>query len=171
MDPFEALIAENDRYVRAGEHQELGVRPSRQIAVVTCMDARIDTFAAYGLELGDCHVIRNAGGRVTEDVLRSLTLSTHALGVRAVLVATHTDCGVRDPDGTLGERLESMLGHPPIPREWGTFTDPAEAVRSDCELLRSWPDRPEGLTVGGYVFDVTDGRLNEVVAPFEVPAP
>ncbi len=171
MDPFEQLIAENNRYVREGEHVELGVRPSRHIAVVTCMDARIDTFAAYGLQLGECHVIRNAGGRVTDDVLRSLTLSTHVLGVRAVLVATHTDCGVRDPEGTIVERLESVLGHPAIPRDWGTFSDPAEAVRADCDLLRSWPDRPEGLTVGGFVFDVTDGRLDQVVAPFEAPAP
>jgi carbonic anhydrase len=171
MDPFDQLIAENDRYVRQGEHEELGVRPSRSIAVVTCMDARIDTFAAYGLQLGECHVIRNAGGRVTDDVLRSLTLSTHALGVRAVLVATHTDCGVRDPEGTIVERLESMLEHPAIPREWGTFADPAAAVRADCELLRTWPDRPEGLIIGGFVFDVSDGRLDQVVAPFEAPAP
>ncbi|MCC5947234.1 MAG: carbonic anhydrase [Nitriliruptoraceae bacterium] len=171
MDPFEQLIAENDRYVREGRHRELGVRPSRQIAVVTCMDARIDSFAAYGLQLGECHVIRNAGGRVTDDVLRSLTLSTHALGVRAILVATHTNCGVRDPDGSMTQRLEQLLGHPALPRDWGTFADPADAVRADCEVLRSWPDRPEGLVVGGYVFDVTDGRLDQVVAPFEAPAP
>lgn len=171
MDPFEQIVADNDTYVRTGGHRQLDVHPTRQVAVVTCMDARIDTFSAFGLRLGECHVIRTAGGRVTDDVLRSLTLSTHTLGVRAVIVVSHTQCGVRDPDGTLVERLEAMLGHPVIERDWGTFADPVDAVREDCERLRTWPDRPDGLAVAGYVLDISDGRLDQIVAPFEVPAP
>jgi carbonic anhydrase len=171
VEPFESLRAANARYVAEGRHRSLPVRPSRQLAIVTCMDSRIDAFAAMGLELGEAHVIRVAGARVTDDVLRSLTLSNHALGTRTVVVIGHTDCGLKDPDGTLVARLEGLLGHAPLQREWGAFASPQEAVAADCALLRDWPDRPTGLRVGGYVLDVADGSLEEVVAPFEAPPP
>ena len=127
--------------------------------------ARIDLFPALGLQVGDAHVIRNAGGRVTEDVLRSLALSTHLLATRAVAVVTHTSCGLQDPDGDLTQRLAAAMGHARAPRTWATFADPAAAVAQDCELLRRWEERPEGLVVAGYVLDVADGRLREVVPP------
>jgi carbonic anhydrase len=171
MEPFERMLEANQRYVAEGSHRSLPVRPSRGLAIVTCMDSRIDAFTSLGLELGDAHVLRTAGARVTGDVLRSLALSTHALGTRRVAVIGHTNCGLHDPDGTLVDRLSMMLGRTPFQPEWGAFTDPRNAVREDCARLRQWPDRPAELGVAGYVLDVEDGLLHEVVAPAMVPAP
>jgi carbonic anhydrase len=169
VEVFTELTAANRDYVERGHHRPLPVRPARQLAVVTCMDCRIPVFPIVGLDLGDAHVIRTAGARVTDDVLRSLALSTHALGTRAVALIAHTDCGLQDPDGSLEARLVDLMGHPPESRAWHTFADPEEAVRQDCERLRSWSDRPDGFAIAGYVLDVADGRLREVVPPATAP--
>jgi carbonic anhydrase len=169
MEIFQELTAANRDYVEGGAHVPRPVRPARQLAIVTCMDSRIPVFPIVGLEIGDAHVLRTAGARVTSDVLRSLTLSTHVLGTRSVAVIGHTDCGLRDPDGTLADRLSGILGHPPETLEWHTFADPEAAVAQDCERLLAWSDRPEGFSVAGYVLDVEDGRLREVVAPAAAP--
>jgi carbonic anhydrase len=165
MHVYEELEAGNRGYVEDGRHRSLDLRPAKQLTVLTCMDARIDVYAALGLDLGDVHVIRVAGGRVTEESLRSLTLSTHLLGTRRVAVIHHTDCGLCDADGTLVQRLEAAMGHRPLDHDWRTFADPEAAVREDCEQLLGWPDRPPGLIVAGYVLDITDGTLRGVVAP------
>jgi carbonic anhydrase len=168
---FALLVAANAAYVDSGRHRALPVEPARRLVVVTCMDSRIDAFAALGLGLGDAHVIRTAGARVTGDVLRSLTLSTHVLGTRAVMVLGHTRCGLLDPDGALEERLRGLMGREPFGTDWGTFRDPADAIRSDCARLLQWPDRPEGLMLGGYVLDVDDGRVREIVGPTTASPP
>jgi carbonic anhydrase len=165
VNVFDQLTAANRDYVERGAHHPLPVRPARQLAIVTCMDARIPVFPVVGLDLGDAHIVRTAGARVTDDVLRSLALSTHVLGTRSVALIAHTDCGLRDPDGSLEQQLFDLMGHPPEAREWHTFRDPDDAVRTDCEQLLTWPDRPQGFTVAGYVLDVEDGQLREVVAP------
>jgi carbonic anhydrase len=162
---FDELRSANRDYVASGVHREEPVRPSRQLAVVTCMDARIPVFGVLGLDLGDAHVLRTAGARVTEDVLRSLTLSTHVLGTRAVALIGHTDCGLLDPDGRIEQTLTDLMGHPPIGRDWGTFTRPEDAIERDTRTLLTWSDRPEGFAVAGYLLDVRDGSLDEVVAP------
>jgi carbonic anhydrase len=171
VERFARLVDANRAYVASGDHRDLPVQPARQLVVVTCMDSRIDVFANLGLPLGDAHIVRTAGARVTDDVLRSLTLSTHLLGTRAVAVIAHTDCGLRYPQGDLVDRLTDLMGHPPEVRDWHTFTDPAAAVAADCERLLAWADRPAGLTVAGYVLDVTDGRLREVTPPAAAPDP
>lgn len=171
MEPFARLVEANRAYVESGSHRPLPVQPSRQQVVLTCMDSRIDTFAALGLDLGETHIIRSAGSRVTDDVLRSLTLSTHLLGTRTIVVIGHTDCGLHDPDRDLVERLTDRIGHPPSARDWCSFVDPRDAVATDCERLRTWPDRPTPFAVAGYVLDVTDGRLHEVSAPTYAPDP
>ena len=171
MQVFDELLAGNRDYLEAGAHTSLPVRPRRHLAVVTCMDARIDVFAALGLDLGDAHVLRTAGGRLTEDVLRSLTLACHVLDVRAVAIVAHTDCGLKDPSGELVKRLTDVIGHPPWPRDWHAFADESDAVREDAARLLAWPDRPEGLLVAGYVLDVHDGRLHEVVPPAAAAPP
>ena len=171
MPFFEQLEQANVAYVASGAHEELPVRPSRQLAVVTCMDARIDVFAVLGLSLGDVHVIRTAGGRVTDDVLRSLALSCHLLGARRVAVITHTDCGLHDPEGRLEEKMGAAMGHPPESREWCGFTSPEQAVQDDCARLDAWPDRPEAFEVAGYVLDIIDGRLRIVVPEHTVAPP
>ena len=165
MERFHQLVTANREYVESGSHKSLPVQPARQLVIVTCMDSRIDVFAALGLPLGDAHIVRTAGGRVTEDVVRSLTLSTHLLGTRSVAVIAHTNCGLYDPEDSLTERLTDAMGHPPLPRHWAAFTSAEEAVQADCAALLEWSDRPEGLIVGGYVLDVADGQLHEVFAP------
>ena len=165
METLARLTEANRTYVERGRHRDIGVRPTRQLAVVTCMDARIDVFDALGLELGDAHVIRNAGARVTDDVLRSLALSMHLLGTRSVAVIAHTDCGLRDPDDDLVDRVTSAMGRRPAAYDWRSFAEPDTAVADDCEHLLAWSDQPVGLVVAGYVLDVSDGHLREVTPP------
>lgn len=171
MPVFPQLEAANATYVDSGGHREASARPTRRLAVVTCMDSRIDVFAVLGLELGDVHVIRTAGARVTDDVLRSLALSTHALGTNQVAVIAHTACGLHDHDGRFADRLSEAMGAAAEARPWFAFADPVEAVRDDCELLRTWEHRPADLTIAGYVLDVADGRLHPAVPPTQAPPP
>jgi len=132
-------------------------RPSGRLAVVTCMDARIDVFAVLGLQLGQTHVIRNAGGRVTEDVLRSLALSSHVLGVNTVVVMQHTRCGlVGVTDEELRARTGANLGFLPI-------DDHTAALREDIELLTVTPFLEPITTIAGFVYDLDRGEVDDVV--------
>ena len=132
-------------------------RPSRHLAIVTCMDARIDVFAALGLHLGEAHVLRNAGGRVTEDVLRSLALSVHVLGVDTVVVMQHTQCGLAGrTDAELQALTGADLGFSPI-------IDHASALNEDVELVTSTPYLEPLRVVAGMVYDVESGELSDVV--------
>jgi len=132
-------------------------KPSRQLAIVTCMDARIDVFAVLGLHLGEAHVIRNAGGRVTEDVLRSLALSSHVLGVRSVVVMQHTKCGLAGvTDDELRAITGAELGFLPI-------DDHAAALREDIAVLAGKPYLSPVEEIAGFVYDVTTGEIADVV--------
>jgi carbonic anhydrase len=156
MAEIARLLAANDRYA-AARAQLADPRPSRRLAVVTCMDARIDVFASLGLHLGEAHVIRNAGGRVTDDVLRSLALSSHVLGVDTVVVVQHTQCGLA---GVTDDELRALtgadLGFLPI-------GDHAAALREDVEVLSTTEYLQPISTVAGFVFDVETGKLDDVV--------
>jgi len=156
------LLAANRAYAPA-RPDVADARPSRRLAVVTCMDARIDVFAALGLHLGEAHVIRNAGGRVTDDVLRSLALSTHVLGVETVVVMQHTKCGLA---GVTDEELQALTG-----AELGFFPidDHAAAVREDVELLRTTPYLRPLKVVAGFVYDVETGEIADVVRSESAP--
>jgi len=167
VETYDEILAANQAYVASGQHRQLDVLPARQLAVITCMDARIAAFPVLGLELGDAHVIRTAGARVTDDVLRSLALSTHVLGTRKALVIGHTRCGLYDPDGTIDATLTELMGRPPFNQSWGTFTDPEATVRKDCQRLLVWPDRPDGFIVAGYLLNVDTGELQPIVPPTE----
>src|SRR5438874_11952947 len=128
MTEIATLLAANTAYA-AARANVTDPRPGRHLAVVTCMDARIDVFAALGLHLGEAHVIRNAGGRVTDDVLRSLTVSTHLLGVDTVVLMQHPKCGLAGvTDDELRELTGAELGFLPI-------DDHAAALREDIDLL------------------------------------
>ena len=132
-------------------------RPSRRLAVVTCMDARIDVFAVLGLHLGEAHVIRNAGGRVTDDVLRSLALSSGVLGVDMVVVMQHTGCGLAGvSDAELRALTGADLGFFPI-------DDHSEALREDVELLARAPYLSRLALIAGLVYDVQSGELDDVI--------
>ncbi|MTV27667.1 carbonic anhydrase [Nitriliruptoraceae bacterium ZYF776] len=126
------------------------------------MDARIDAHADIGLPVGQSHVIRVAGARIGEDVLRSLHLSTALLGTRGCLVLGHTDCGLHDRDGDLGEKLRAL---DPLRNAWGHFTDPERAVRDDVAALLAWPGAPRPWAVAGGILDVRDGSVRTIVPP------
>jgi len=150
------LLAANQGYA-AARANVADSRPSRRLAVVTCMDARIDVFAALGLHLGEAHVIRNAGGRVTDDVLRSLALSSHILGVDTVVVMQHTSCGLA---GVTDEELQASTG-----ADLGFFPidDHAAALKEDVDILSSTPFLSPLEIIAGLVFDVETGLIEDVV--------
>jgi carbonic anhydrase len=154
MTLLDELIAANKAATRPAPVDQ---RPTRRLAVITCMDARIDVFAVLGLELGDAHVIRNAGGRLTDDVLRSLALSSNVLGVDTVVVMQHTRCGLEGAsDADLRARTGADLDFLPI-------ADHEASLRTDVERLSSTPYLATLGTMAGFVYDVDSGRVEEVV--------
>lgn len=156
MSQIARLLQANEGYAnaRANVHDP---RPSRRLAVITCMDARIDVFAVLGLHLGEAHVLRNAGGRLTEDVLRSLALSCHLLGVDSVAVMQHTKCGLA---GVTEEDLARLIGAdgPYLP-----ISDHAANLREDIDVLINTPYLAPIVHVGGFVYDVESGEIADVV--------
>jgi carbonic anhydrase len=156
MSPIAGLLAANEGYA-AARSNVADPRPGRRLAVVTCMDARIDVFAVLGLHLGEAHVIRNAGGRVTDDVLRSLALSSHVLGVETVVVMQHTKCGLAGvSDEELQQRTGADLGFFPI-------DDHAAALQEDIALLTTVSYLAPLKVIAGFVYDVESGEIDDVV--------
>ena len=138
------------------------LQPKLRLAVIECMDSRIDTFGALGLSIGDAHVIRNAGGLVTADVLRSLAISQRNLGTREVLIMHHTDCGMNGfNDVDFRERLHAESGQLP-PWDVPGFDDPAAQVHESLKRLRTCPWLPHRDQVRGFVFDVNTAAITEV---------
>jgi carbonic anhydrase len=141
---------------------EMPARPARAVAVVACMDARMDVYRLLGLVIGDAHVIRNAGGVVTEDTVRSLAISQHVLGTREVVVVHHTRCGLQGADeAAFAEQVEQATGRRP---SWAmrAFADVEDDVRESMRLIRENPYLVADQ-VRGAVYDVDTGRLREVV--------
>lgn len=157
------LLANNARYADTFGAGALRVRPLRQIAILTCMDSRYAAQGVLGLQLGDSHVIRNAGGRVSEDAIRSLVLSSVVLGTRWCIVIHHTDCGLL---GTSNDALRDLVAavsgvRPEI--DFLPFDDVRQSVLEDVDALRACPYFPPHYEVLGFVYDVTTG----VLAPVE----
>ena len=160
-------MAEIDRMLEANEQwaqQFPGskpVRPARKVAVVACVDARIPLFGVLGLEVGDAHVIRNAGGVITEDVIRSLTISQHALGTREIVLVHHTECGLQATDDvSFSDAVTEATGRRP-PWAARAFSDVDADVRESIMLIRESPYLISH-EVRGFVYDVTTGLLREV---------
>jgi carbonic anhydrase len=139
-------------------------KPKRGIAVVTCMDCRLDVLGALDLSLGDAHMLRNAGGIVTEDTIRSLAISQRRLGTREVLLIHHTDCGMErlDEEGFRAELAEDAGAEPPF--AIGSFGDVEEDVRESVRRVRSSPYLLHRDAVRGYVYEVETHRVREVTA-------
>jgi carbonic anhydrase len=138
------------------------LRPKLRLAVVSCMDSRLDLFGALGLDIGDAHLIRNAGGIPTDDVLRSLALSQRALGTRAIVMIHHTQCGMDGfNDDAFRRELAQESGVEPGWRVSG-FTDVEEAMRTSIRTVRECPWLPHREDVRGFVFDVATAQLREV---------
>ncbi len=155
------LVEANARYAAEFSDAELAGRPALHTAVVACMDARLDVTAALGLRNGDCHVIRNAGGAVTDDVIRSLAISQRALGTTAVVLVHHTACGMETLTEDFRHELELEVGQRPV---WAveSFQDVDQDVRQSIERVRTSPFLPHTDDVRGFVYDVKTGLLREV---------
>jgi carbonic anhydrase len=161
MSEIDRLLASNERYAPAHDGA-LGAHPARRLAIVTCMDARIDPMAALGLEIGEAHVIRNAGGRVTDDALRSLAVSVHLLGVRAVVVMHHTGCGLI---GVSEEELHRRTG---ASLAFHTIDNPEVALAEDVAKIRGAGFLSSVETLAGLRFDVETGRVSCISRPERV---
>ncbi len=160
--PIDRLLDNNERFAQRFDRGHLPVEPSLRLAIVTCMDSRLDVFAALGLEDGQAHVLRNAGGVITNDVVRSLALSQRKLGTREIVLIHHTDCGLEKvtDDGFRAELHESTGMAPPFAIE--SFTDVDEDVRQSLARVEASPFVPHTESLRGFVYDVDNGRLREV---------
>jgi carbonic anhydrase len=161
-DPFADVLAANEAYAREFRLQGLAGNAARGLAVLTCIDSRIEPLAMLGLEPGDAKILRNAGARVTDDVLRTLVLATYLLGVQRVMIVAHTNCRMTvDAKDDVHAAVRKEGG--PDTRSLGflTTTDPVAAVREDAQRIRSWPYL-QGLEVGGFLYAVETGRLNRL---------
>lgn len=159
---FDDLLAANVRYRERFHDSGVPGVASRGLAVLTCIDSRIDPLAMLGLSPGDAKIVRNAGARVTPDALRSLVLATGFLGVTRIMVVAHTDCAVV---GTTDESIRARLAETGVDAAGWEFlatTDPAAAVRTDLARIAACPLIPPGVTLGGFIFDVHHGSLIRV---------
>jgi carbonic anhydrase len=161
VDLAERVLADNARYAASSE-RPAERQPARRIAVVTCMDARIDVDGVLGLSPGDAHVLRNAGGIVTQDTIRSLVLSQTLVGTRSVLIVQHTDCALHRLDGSsFHQRLYEAAGQLPT-WDLGTFVDLDTNVRESMRRITASPFLRHRDQVYGFVLDVVTGRLHHV---------
>ena len=164
MGQLTSVLEANQRFAESFDKGELEIPPARNIAVLTCIDARIDPAKALGLEIGDAHVIRNAGGRATDDAVRSLLISSWLLGTREFLVIHHTDCGMaKFTDQAVAEFIAARCGEDVSELDFLTFRDLDQSVRDDVDRIRSLSQIPADATVSGHVYDVRTGTLREVV--------
>jgi carbonic anhydrase len=162
MALVDEVLAANENYASGFTKGDLPMPPGRKLAVVACMDARLDPAKALGLEEGDAHVIRNAGGRAA-DALRSLVISQQLLGTNEVLIIHHTDCGMLTFDNaTLQGICQERLGADATDIDFLPFGDVEQSVRDDVEMVRSSPLIPDEIPVSGFVYDVQTGKLHEV---------
>lgn len=159
---FDDLLTANERYAQSFDQGHLKAPAAKRFALVTCIDSRIDPSAMFELGLGDAKVLRNAGGRVNDDVLRSLILATNLLDVDRVAVMHHTDCAGASSQETLAGRVGEALGIDPPDVDFAAIDDPDGDLRADVEAIRSCSLVPDGVTVAGWRYDVTTGRIAEV---------
>jgi carbonic anhydrase len=156
------LLRNNERYANSFDKGDLPMPPAKQIAIVTCMDARLSPYVMLGLSEGDAHVIRNAGGVITDDEIRSLMISQRLLGTREVMLIHHTDCGMLTfSDEELRGQIQQEVGiKPHFPLE--TFADLEEDVRQSIKRIEASPFIPHKDSVRGFIYEVETGRLREV---------
>jgi carbonic anhydrase len=163
MSYFEHFMQANKAYVALHGDYHLPLRPKTRVAIVTCMDSRLHVAQALGLALGDAHILRNAGGRVTDDMIRSLVISQQQMGTREIVVLHHTDCGAQTfTNEDFARHIHKELGIDVTGQDFLPFTDVADSVREDMELLRKSPLIPEDVVINGAVYNVDTGVMTEV---------
>ena len=159
---FADVLAANERYARDFRHGELPARAAKGLAILTCMDSRIEPLSMLGLRPGDAKILRNAGARVTDDVLRTLVLATYLLGVDRAMVIAHTNCRMAEGSEDDVRAAVREAGGPDTERLSFLVTSDQEAtVRADVQQVRSWPSLAR-LRVGGFLYDVETGHLTQL---------
>ena len=168
MSVTDDLVRNNGVYAQSFKKGDLPLPPAKKTAVVACMDARLDVHKILGLQEGDAHVIRNAGGVVTDDAIRSLAISQRLLGTKEIILIHHTDCGMLTfKDDDVKNQIESEVGiRPAFALE--AFSDLEDDVRQSIARIKASPFVPNKSTIRGFVYDVRTGRLNEVEAAVAV---
>jgi carbonic anhydrase len=168
MSVTDELLRKNDAYARSFDKGSLPLPPAKHLAVLACMDARLDVHKILGLNEGDAHVIRNAGGVATDDAIRSLVISQRLLGTNEIILIHHTDCGMLTfKDDDVKRQIESEVGmRPAFALE--AFPDLEEDVRQSIARIQASPFIPNKSSVRGFVYDVRRGKLDEVKIPVGV---
>ena len=162
MSVTDELLRNNEEYASTFDKGDLPMPPEKQIAVVTCMDARLSPYDMLGLQEGDAHVIRNAGGVITDDEIRSLVISQRLLGTHEIMLIQHTDCGMLTfTDDELKQQIHEEVGMKPH-FSMESFSDLDENVRQSIARIKSSPFIPNKESVRGFVYEVETGRLREV---------
>lgn len=160
MSAFKDIVEGSQAYRDAFTNGSLSALPRARLVIVTCMDTRINPLAIFGLEIGEAHVLRNAGARVTPDVVRSLIKSINQLEVERIVVMHHTDCGAaKIKIDALRAAVTSATGNDPEDVEFHLIGDPEVALATDVETIRSCPYFPVGTAVAGMVYDVSTGTV------------
>jgi carbonic anhydrase len=165
MSEIDEVLYANEFFARDFRLGDLPTPPLKKLAIVACMDSRLSLDLVLGLKPGDAHVIRNAGGIVTEDALRSLIISHYLLGTQEIMIINHTDCGmVTFTDEAFRRKLEETTQiSSEIPRDFYAFRNLEENVRQQIERVKAHPWLPDAIPVRGFIYDVRSGKLSEVV--------
>ena len=162
MSAIDEFLKNNEAFAEGFDKGDLPLPPAKKVAIVACMDARLNPYPILGLSIGDAHVIRNAGGVITDDEIRSLAISQHLLGTEEIMLIHHTDCGMLTfSDAEFEQMLEQQAGQRP---EWRprSFPDLEEDVRDSIKRITESPFIPRKDEVRGFIYDVKTGRLDEV---------
>jgi len=163
MSQLEYIKKENDKYSQEFKDGNLPLPPSRKIAVLACMDARLLVDQVLGLKIGEAHIIRNAGGVATDDAIRSLIIAHELLGTHEIIVINHTDCGmVTFKDEDLQKKISEKYNEDATNIHFHAFEKIEEHVKNQVKLIRSVPFLSEIVSVSGFIYDVSNGRITQV---------
>jgi carbonic anhydrase len=162
MTVIDELLSNNEKYASTFDKGDLPIPPAKHVAVVTCMDARLSPFVMLGLKEGDAHIIRNAGGVITDDEIRSLVISQRLLGTREIMLIQHTDCGMLTfSDDEVKQQIQDDVGiKPHFALE--SFSDLDENVRQSIARIKTSPFIPNKGNIRGFIYQVETGRLREI---------
>ena len=163
FDDFRELLTANQEFVSGFQHSELTGTAKKGLAIITCMDSRISPLAVVGMQAGDAKILRNAGARVTDDVLRTLVLASYLLGVNRVLVMPHTDCRMASADeASIHATINDQFGVDTRSLEFRTVSDQRAALAIDVTRIRTYPLLQKGVSVAGAIYNVSTGQLEPV---------
>lgn len=163
QEEFAEALAANDEYSKSFKYSELTGVAQKGLAIVTCMDSRISPLAIVGMQPGDAKILRNAGARVTEDVLRTLVLATYLLGVKRILIMPHTNCRMATgEEADIHALIQKEHGVDTRSLEFRTVSDQTKALITDVNRVRAYPLLNKGVVVGGVIYDVTTGKITPV---------